>query len=194
MRSLLKLIAAFIVALSLGLGSAWHMIANGSALTTGKIGPWTIWYAAGNPNADPYTKAYLAREGRLPITSTSALYYYGRSDDAGEPLTSRCDYVIDGEPINAAWWSLAVYDNSGRLIPNNAARYSFNRTDIIRSPNGRFRIVLASTARDGNWLPTGDREALVVLLRIYGPREFNDAIKGRLIEEKLPTIRKDGCK
>lgn len=194
MRSLLTLIAAFIVALSLGLSSAWHMIANGSPLTTKTIGPWTVWYGAGSPNADPYTKAYLAREGRLPITSTSALYYYARSDETGEPLTSQCDYVIVGVPINAAWWSLAAYDGSGRLIPNKAGRHAFNRTDIVRSADGRFRIVLASSARDGNWLPTGDRESLIVLLRIYGPRDFNDTIKGRLIEEKLPAINRARCR
>jgi hypothetical protein len=182
------------LALSLGLGSAWYMIAEGSPLTTGRIGPWSVWYAAGNPEPDPYTKAYQARIGRLPITSTNALYYYARSDAAGEPLKSECDYVIEGQPINAAWWSLAVYDERGQLIPNKAGRHAFNRTDIIRRADGSFQVRLGSGARQGNWLPTGDGGTVQLVLRIYGPRKFNDTVKGRMLEHHLPTIAKAGCK
>lgn len=194
MRSLLTFITAFVLALSLGLGSAWYMIANGSPLTTGHIGSWSVWYAVGNPDADPYTKAYLARTGRLPITSTSALYYHATEDESGEPLVSECDYVIDGEPIDAAWWSLAVYTGTGRLIPNKAGRYSFNKNDIIRRANGAFRITLASSARAGNWLPTADSEELQLVLRVYGPRNNNNTVKGRLLEQFLPSVQKMECK
>lgn len=193
MRALVTSILAFIVALSLGLGSAWYMIAEGSPLTTGQFGPWAIWYSAGNPEPDPYTKAYQARIGRLPITTTSALYFYASTDQAGKPLRSECDYTIEGQPINAMWWSMALYDGSGRLIANKADRYSFSRTDIQHRPDGTFQIALAPTARPGNWLPSGDRQALQLVLRIYGPRNYNDAIKGRLLEHRLPTIAKGEC-
>src|SRR5690606_40202050 len=58
----------FAVALILGIGSAWYMIEHGSLLTTARIGPWKSWLSEGNPNADPYTRAHLARSGRLPLT------------------------------------------------------------------------------------------------------------------------------
>ena len=80
MLPIFKFIAVFLLALAAGLGSAWYMIDAGAAFTTGRIGPWAVWYSAGNPTADPYTKAHFARTGRLPITSTSALYYSARSD------------------------------------------------------------------------------------------------------------------
>jgi hypothetical protein len=193
-QALLTTILAFMLALSLGLGSAWYMIAEGSPLTTGQIGPWSVWYSAGNPEPDPYTKAYQARTGRLPITSTNGLYYYARTDQAGDPLNSECDYLVDGQPINAAWWSFAVYDERGQLIPNKANRHSFNRTDIVRRANGSFRIVLAPNARPGNWLPTGDSGSVQLVLRIYGPRNFNATVKGRQLEHRLPSIVKVRCK
>lgn len=194
MRTLLILVVGFLLALSVGLGSTWYMIARGSPLTTGQFGPWSVWFEAGNPEADPYTKAYLARSGRLPITSTNALYYFARTDDSGQPLRASCDYVIDGKPINAAWWSLAVYDTAGRLIPNKAGRHSFSRTDIVRQADGSFRIVLSSAARPGNWLPTGDSETVQLVLRVYGPRDFNATVGGDPVERHLPEIQMVGCK
>lgn len=194
MRTLFNTIIAFMLALSVGLGTAWYMIAEGSPLTTRRIGPWTVWHSAGNPDPDPYTRAYQARTGRLPITSTNALYYYARTDDAGEELRSECDYVVEGQPINAPWWSMALYDEEGRLIPNKANRYAFNRTDLIRRTDGTFQVMLAQNAREGNWLPTGEGRLLQLTLRVYSPRNFNDAVKGRLLERRLPTITKAGCR
>ena len=75
MRALGYFIGTFAVALVLGIGSAWYMIERGSPLTTVRAGPWKSWLSEGNPNADPYTRAHLARSGRLPLTSTAARYF-----------------------------------------------------------------------------------------------------------------------
>ena len=72
MRSLAFFIGTFVVALMLGIGSAWYMIERGSPLTTTKAGPWDGWITEGNPQADPYTKAHVARSGRLPARSKRA--------------------------------------------------------------------------------------------------------------------------
>jgi hypothetical protein len=187
-------ISAFVVALSLGLGSAWYMIAEGSPLTTERIGPWSTWYATGTPDPDPYTRAHQARTGHLPLTSTSARYYFARSDASGAPLRSRCDYSILGQPINALWWSLALYDDNGRLIPNKAERHAFSRTDILREPDGSFRITLASKVRPGNWLPSGEDRQLQLVLRVYAPRNPSDPLQGSGPEHNLPEIRKEECR
>ena len=78
----------FGLAVVLGIASAWLMVDRGSLLTTGQFGAWSVWYNAGHPDADPYTRAHFARLGRLPVTSTSALYYVARGDDDGDTLTS----------------------------------------------------------------------------------------------------------
>ena len=194
MRSLLNLLFIFIIALILGLGSAWYMIEEGSALTTSRVGPWSVWRSAGKPDADPYTKAHMARAGRLPITATSALYFFADVDETGNSLLSTCEYVVEGRPLNAAWWSLAVYDGTGRLIPNKAGRHSFNRTDVARRADGSFRIVLARSARPGNWLPTAEQGSLKLVLRAYDLRDADSVLDKAAAERGLPTIRKVVCR
>ncbi len=194
MRLLLNLLFIFISALVLGLGSAWYMIEEGSALTTSHVGPWSVWRSAGKPDADPYTKAHMARAGRLPITATSALYFFASGDEKGNTLLAKCEYVVEGRPLNAAWWSLAIYDGTGRLIPNKAGRYSFNRTDVARRADGSFRVVLARNARPGNWLPTSDQGSLKLVLRAYDLRDADSVLDKAAAERGLPTIRKVVCR
>ena len=194
MRSLAYFIGTFVVALMLGIGSAWYMIERGSPLTTTKVGPWDGWASEGNPNADPYTKAHVARSGRLPLTSTIARYFVARTDSEGYTLTSDCQYLIQGAPLNARWWSLAAYDQYGGLIENPSARYSFSSEELLRHADGTFRINLSSKARPENWLPSGAVEQpLVLMLRIYSPRETDASGIGLIPGERLPKIERVAC-
>lgn len=195
MRTLLHLIALFAIALLLGIGSAWYMIEYGSPLTTKRVGPWASWISEGNPNADPYTKAHLARSGRLPLTSTTARYFFARTDSGGRQLTSACEYSIEGSALDARWWSIAVYDEHGSVIENPSERYSFNSDEAIRRTDGTYRITLANNARPENWLPSGSgpERKLELMLRIYGPRETDSAGIGQVPDDRLPKIERKSC-
>ena len=194
MRSLAYFIGTFVVALMLGIGSAWYMIERGSPLTTAKVGPWDGWITEGNPQADPYTRAHVARSGRLPLTSTVARYFTSRTDSAGRTLVSSCEYLVEGGPINARWWSLAVYDEYGGLIDNPSARYSFNSEEMLRHADGSYRVNLSSKARPENWLPSGTADQnLVLMLRIYSPRETDASGIGLVPAERLPKIERKSC-
>lgn len=154
------------IALFGGIGSSWYMIEFGSPLTSVKAGPWVSWPAAGTPGADPYTRARMARHGSLPISGTIARIWEARTDNSGQRLHSSCDYAVVGRGLNEGWWTIAVYDDSGRLIPNPADRYAFNSSTIMRSPDGSFHISLARDARPGNWLPTGGAGRITVVLTL----------------------------
>lgn len=194
MRSLGYFIGAFVAALFLGIGSAWYMIERGSPLTTTKVGPWSGWVNEGNPNADLYTRAHVARSGRLPLTSTVARYFTARTDSAGRLLNSDCEYKIEGGPINARWWSIAVYDEYGAPLDNPSARYSFNSEEMLRHADGSYRIVLAREARPENWLPAGDGgRHLTLMLRVYNPRETDAAGIGIVPGDRLPKIERIAC-
>lgn len=194
MRSLAYFIGTFVFALMLGIGSAWYMIERGSPLTTTKVGPWDGWVSEGNPTADPYTRAHVARSGRLPLTSTVARYFMARTDSAGRTLTSGCQYSIEGFPLNARWWSIAVYDEYGGLIENPSGRYSFNSEELLRHSDGTFRINLSGKARPENWLPSGaDDQSLILLLRIYNPRETDSSGVGLIPNDRLPKIERKAC-
>jgi hypothetical protein len=194
MRALVYFIGTFLVALVLGIGSAWYMIERGSPLTTTKVGPWDGWISAGNPHADYYTRAHVARSGRLPLTSTVARYFVARTDGDGRALSADCSYLIVGSALNARWWSLAVYDQYGGLLPNPSSRYSLNSEEMLRHSDGSFRVNLSRHARPENWLPSGAADQrLLLLLRIYSPRETDATGIGRIPGERLPKIERISC-
>jgi hypothetical protein len=195
MRTLLELVMLFVVALLIGTGTAQYMIDHGSPLTTQRFGPWSSWLSEGNPNADRYTKAHLARSGRLPLTSTTARYFLARTDSAGYDLSSDCEYLIEGYGIDARWWSLALYDWNGSVIANPSERYSFNSDETVRRSDGTFHIYLARNARPENWLPTGTgpEQSLMLFFRVYGPRQTDADGIGQVPVDRLPRIERLSC-
>jgi hypothetical protein len=155
-----------LIAVGGGLGSCWYMIERGSSLTTHKAGPWRAWIAAGQADADPYTRAHFIRRGMLPVSSTLAVTFEALTDSEGQRLHSSCEYTIDGVEPPARFWSLSVFDDQGRLIPNAADRFSYNSATLLKSPGGRLSIALARSARSGNWLPTGGAGRISLVLTI----------------------------
>ncbi|MEG6510110.1 DUF1214 domain-containing protein [Methyloligella sp. 2.7D] len=189
-------IAAFLVALALGIGSALLVIRHGVPYATEHAGPWMSWPSEGHPDADLYTRAYLAKSGRLPVTSTTVRYFSADADNQGSPLTSDCEYLLVGQPLQARWWSLALYDGEGRPIANPSDRYSFNSEEVLRRTDGSYRMILAQNARPENWLPTGADPGrdLTLLLRIYEPTETDERGIGAIDTERLPTIERTVCR
>jgi hypothetical protein len=177
-----------LVAVVGGLASSWYMIEKGSPLSTRRIGPWTTWVAAGRADADPYTRAHHVRRGTLPVSSTLTRTYQTLSDSDGQALYSSCEYIVEGPEPDAAFWSLAVFDEKGRLIPNPAERHSYNSATLMRSPGGRFGLTLSRNARPGNWLPTGGAGRLALQMVIEDPR----LPEGQ--EPALPVIRRISCR
>ncbi len=175
-----NVIMFLLVALGGGLGSSWYMIERGSRLTTERSGPWTAWTAAGRADADPYTRAML------PVSTNFAITYEALSDSDGERLHSSCEYALEGQEPRARFWSLAVFDEAGHLIPNPAERYAYNSATLLRSGNGRFNIALARSARPGNWLPTAGAGRISLLLSIEAPEPG--------VDWQPPAIRRVTCR
>ncbi|WP_334151596.1 DUF1214 domain-containing protein [Hyphomicrobium sp.] len=180
------------VVLILGLGSSWYMIERGSPLTTVTIGPWVSWVAAGQPDADPYTRAHAARLGILPLSTRVSHTFIARADGEGRNLHSSCDYVIEGREAPDFWWSLTVFDADGRLIPNALGRSAFTSDTMAIDPDGRYRATLSRDAHAGNWLPTGGagRLALAFTVLDLGTRAV---AQDDDLESLVPTITRKGC-
>ncbi len=187
-------IALFIVGgIAIGSISAWYMIEKGSALTTSQTGSWQLWIHAGDVGADPYTLAHMSRNGRLPITSSNALYFAATHDSEGEKIAADCDYALAGKPLASDWWSLAVYTSNGRHIKNKSDRSSINSSSVLRFENGSFTINLAQRARPGNWIEIAGEDDLTLMLRLYGIHASKDAQRSNSIEQNLPIIRRLDC-
>lgn len=182
------------VALLAGVGTSWYMIEYGSVFTTVRSGPWVSWKRAAAPDADPYTRARAARHASLPLSGTVARTYEARTDESGQRLHSSCDYAVEGSGLDEDWWTLAVYDDRGFLIPNPAERYGYNSTTIARAADGSFLVTLARDARPGNWLPTGGAGRLVLVLTVLEPHGGGDLSEQGAVGPRLPLIRKVACR
>ena len=178
-----------VISLVLGIGSAFWMVDRGTALTTQRNGPWLMWTRAGQRDLDPYMRARQAKAGNLPLSTQIAATWEARYDIEGRRLHSSCEYLLESEPIDATWFSLAVYDDNGLLIPNSADRHSFTSQTIAANPDGSFFIVLAREARPGNWLPVGGAGRISLLLTMIEPKPSVTESA-----QQLPSIRRIGCR
>jgi hypothetical protein len=182
------------LSLLLGLGSAHYMIDDGFALVVSRAGPWQTWVHAGSLNADPYTRAHIARSGLLPITSASGLTYFASTDSDGRTLHSDCEYEIVARPLAAVWWTIAAFDDDGKLIPNQASRHAFSSQSLTILPDRTQRITVAPEARPGHWLPSGDVGSLTLVMRIIRPLAVEGGeVTARVDSNSLPGIRRIAC-
>jgi hypothetical protein len=192
-KALLNLAVFLGIAVGGGLGTAWYMIEAGSRLSTRSFGPWVTWASAGRPEADPYTRAHIARNALLPLSSTAELTFKAKTDSNGSRLTSACDYAVVMADFDPNWWGLAVYDLQGRLIANAADRHAFNSSTAMRSVDGRTTIVLARDARPGNWLPSGRGNRVVLVLSVLDA-SWGNAVHDGGTPRSMPEIVRTGCR
>ncbi len=192
MRNLFNFLFFAALSLVLGLGTAYYGVEHGFAFVALQSGPWKTWINAGSLEADPYTQAHIARLGELPINSASGLTFMASRDSDGRDLSSACDYEVVARPLLAVWWSIALYDSDGRLIPNKAGRYAFNSQNLTVLSDGTQRITLAPQARPGHWLPSGKNHDLVLVLRVIRPLSLDQQRQGIALEG-LPTIQRVSC-
>ena len=182
---------SLVVAAAIGLGSTWMAVTQGTAYGGVTIGAWTAWPKVGTRDIDPYARAMIARTGELPVGSGDGVAFYARSDDTGRVLDGRCDFLLSGITPQARYWTLALYDLQGKLVPNSMQRYGFTSQEIIRRSDGSFDLSVGPRARPGNWLPTGAIERYVLVLRLYdtpvgvATRTGSDA--------PMPAIAERGC-
>ena len=84
-----------------------------------------MWPRAGSRDADPYTRAVNARTGGIPLGVGEGLVLRAAADDAGRALDARCAYRIGTTAPQARYWTLALYDETGRPVETPLGRASF---------------------------------------------------------------------
>jgi len=190
-----KFLIAAVVALVLGGAIGYFTVDPMLNLVTEwtgiQNGPWGTSLAIGSTSANPYLRAWIAKHGLLALDKSETIYLSAYDDDNGEPLAGDADYIIQGRPPDARWWSITAYGEDDFLIANDQNRYSFSTTDIKFEPDGTFKIYLSRTPKEGNWLPAGEAKSLSLSLRLYNPGPaYYDAKTLETVE--LPHIIKEG--
>ncbi len=102
----LKILSAAVIALLVGgvigyvsAGMVPNFIYKRSSIHNG---PWVTNPNIGQPAADLYNKAVIARHGLRALDRSEAIYYSAEFDDEGRPLRGEHDYIIEGENLMPA--------------------------------------------------------------------------------------------
>ncbi len=180
-----------------GVGGAFGLALTVIALLEGhgfgavRAGAWTAYPRIGSSEIDPYARANLAISGEAPLGSGEGIAFMAETDDQGEALDARCDYVLRGPVPAARFWTLSAHDSDGAPRANIANRYGLVSTALLRRADGSFDIIAARQARPGNWLPLGEKSRFVLVLRLYDALASGsaDALDG----VSTPTITRDAC-
>ena len=165
MRFLVELLATLVIALALGLASAWYMV-DAPRIGLG-VGAWQAVPAISSATADPYTRARIARTGEIALGAGEGLVFFADGDDRGTAFDGACDYSVSGETPTARLWTLAAVDRDGRLPAPATGRISLTSREILRDLDGRFTVTVSASARQGNWLPVEPKGAFRLVLRLY---------------------------
>ncbi len=192
---------AGVIALGLtgGFGSAWYMLTQADPPGAIRAGVWVTWPRQGAMDADPYSRALIARQGLLPLGLGEGLALVARHDDAGEALRGGCSYRLGGRLPPARAWTLTLADRNGRLpVTQSAAtqappwpRTGFTSAEVLRDEAGRIAITISPTLASGDWLPSPARGEFQLLLRLYDTPVAGSATA--LDKASLPSLVRQGC-
>jgi hypothetical protein len=181
---------ALLLAGALGLSSAFWATKGDYPLGRVNVGAWTAWPRAGSRDADPYTRAIIARTGDIPLAIGEGLILRATADDAGRALDPRCVYRIGTTTPQARYWTLTLYDDAGRPITGEG-RSSFSSGELLRDAAGGFVITLGREARSGNWMMMPERGRVSLVLRLYDtPASSGSAALDRA---SMPAIERLEC-
>ena len=146
-----------------------------------KNGNWTV-----SPNMDlkdSYQRAYISRIGVFALDEKEALYFLSSKDNNGNPLSSDFDYQIIGTPPIGRYWSYTLYGEDYFLVKNDTNIYTINKKNLVRDKP----IIVSSSKKDINWLPSGNETKFHITLRIYNSDEN---VYKNLESLELPVIKK----
>lgn len=179
------------IALGGGAGSVWYALQADYGFDVVEVGPWVAHPKLGSPDADPYSKAILAREGALALGPAEGIVFVAQRDSAGAPLTRDCRYTLYGDTPPARFWTLYAADRSLAVLPPKGRRpAALQSRGLLRQPDRPVSISISPTPSSGNWLATSGTGPLSLVLSLYDTPISN----GTGLENiALPTITRAGC-
>lgn len=187
------ILVAIAVAMALYLGgwtAAWAVRESGE-IGTVSVGAWTANPFAGAPDADPYSKARLAKVGNLTLGIGEGVLFRAEEDDAGRPLRRECGYLIEGVTPPARIFTLVPFTPDGRLVrPPNGQPGWLTSNNLMREDDNSFAVSVGPKARAGNWLATQGEGPLVLTLSLYDTPVSSASGAASL---KLPSLVREGC-
>lgn len=190
MRFLLHLISMLAVALVVGFGLSYYALGDGRLFGALRIGPWVAWPAIGATSPDPYTRAYLARSGVLPLGQGEGVTFTASTDSQGRPLDRACRYRIIGTTPAAAFWTLEAVSTDGRNIAPKGMQMALESRHVDRANDGSLQLYVSRTLAPYNWLEIAGSGRFRLVLTLYNPSDISGS---GLSDDTLPAIARERC-
>jgi hypothetical protein len=183
----------FVLAVSIGGGAAsvWYLLGTQEGIGALTVGGWTAFPKIGTPEADPYSKARIARDGVLSLGRAEGLTFVAERDSEGRPLRRDCSYNVTGSTPPARFWTLFAADKSLVVLDNGNGRHPATHSrEILRRTDNSFTVAFGPHPVAGNWIPVAGAGPMTFLLTLYDtPIETSTGMEGI----QLPQVTRTVC-
>ena len=193
---MLRIAFLTLVLLSISIGggaaSVWYALQAQEGVGAVTIDGWTAYPDIGTAEADPYSKARVAREVFLSLGRAEGLSFSARRDSGGDLLRQECQYRIEGTVPTSRFWTLHAAGRTGTaIVARSGGPAAIHSYGLLRSDGDGVSIAVGAVPEPGNWLPLSGRGAMSFVLTLYDtPVAGNTGI----VDIGLPRILKVGCR
>lgn len=178
------------ISLATGFGLSWYALTDGRFFGAYQSGPWTTWLRAGTADPDPYTRAYLARNGALQLGLSEGVQFVATTDSDGQPLDRACRYRIDGTTPTATFWTLIPTDTHGTSIARADGPEGFHSARIARANDGSMQLYVSRTLAPLNWIEITGSGTFWLVLTLYDTSLFSGISSS---QTTLPAVIREAC-
>ena len=174
-----------------GGASVWYMLNAKESIGAVTIGRWTAFPEIGTPDADPYAKARIAREGVLALGRAEGLTFVAQRDAAGDPLRRECRYTIEGPVPSARFWTIYAADAGDAIIASGKRRPSaLHSYQLLRRADNSVSLSASAHPSPRNWLALSGAGRMSLVLTFY---DTPIASSTGVADIRLPDIIGEGC-
>ncbi len=189
---LFRVALALAIAIGVGSLSALYAIRASSGFGAVRIGPWLTYPDRADENADPYSKARMAREGIIALGNAEGMEFLAAKDSAGASLERSCSYRIEGQVSQARFWTIYAAGENGRPIApkGSGTAAAFHSRQLLRRPDGSFVLHFGAEPQPGNWAMVDGSGAMELMLTLY---DTPISTASGIAETILPVIVRESC-
>lgn len=192
---MLKTVLATLVMLACSIGggaaSLWYVLADPDATGALTVGQWTAFPKIGAPDADPYAKARVAREGVLALGSAEGVAFVATRDQDGRRLRLECTYRVEGATPPSRFWTLFADGSAAPAdVRSGAGLPALNSWSMARQPDNSVRVTVSPQPAPGNWLGVAGSGPMTLVLTVYDAALSRDVSAATTT---MPAIVPAGC-
>lgn len=159
---------ALAIAIGGGAASVGMILKSQEGIGAVSIGPWTAFPDSGTPDADPYSKARVARDGILALGRAEGLAFVAERDSSGTHLKRECSYRVEGGLPVARFWTLYASDKDQMALKSGMRRDGeLHSLEVLRQSDNSVEISVGAKAVPGNWLAVSGVGDMNLVLTLY---------------------------